>query len=88
MCTTEVVVLKAPAVDGELCCGEVPMLDFKAERAATIRATGTATTLLGKRYGDDISGLELLCTRGGDGALTFDGRALVVRAVKPLPSSD
>jgi hypothetical protein len=45
-------------------------------------------TLLGKRYGDDASGLELLCTKGGTGALSYDGQALVIRAVKALPSSD
>ena len=44
--------------------------------------------LLGKRYVDDEAGLELLCTRPGQGALTADGRPLVVKGAKPLPASD
>jgi hypothetical protein len=44
--------------------------------------------LLGKRYADDDLGLELLCTRAGTGALTVDGRPLLLKGAKPLPSSD
>ncbi len=45
-------------------------------------------TLLGKRYEDEVSGLEVLCSKGGDGTLTLDDRPLVVKSAKPLPSSD
>ena len=45
-------------------------------------------TLLGKRYADEASGLELLCTKAGAGTLTLDGSALEVKSAKPLPSSD
>ena len=45
-------------------------------------------TLLGKRYADEASGLELLCTKAGVGTLTLDGSVLDVKSAKPLPSSD
>jgi hypothetical protein len=46
------------------------------------------STLLGKRYADEELGLELLCTQGGDGALTIGDRPLLIKGAKPLPSSD
>ncbi len=90
VCTTEVVVMRVPRQDGDLACGGLPMLAMNAERPADgAPAPGhDGGTLLGKRYGDDASALELLCTKGGAGTLSFDGRALAVRVVKPLPSSD
>ena len=41
--------------------------------------------LLGKRYADEASGIELLCTKPGPGPLAVDGRPLVVKGAKPLP---
>ena len=43
---------------------------------------------MGKRYSDEESGLEVLCSKAGEGALAGDGRALPVKGAKPLPSSD
>jgi len=90
VCPTEVVVVKGSGAEAELQCGGVAMLAMNAERPTGVApATGQdGGTLLGKRYGDDASGIELLCTKGGAGTLSIAGRALVVRAVKPLPSSD
>ncbi len=90
VCTTELVVVKPPKQDGELACGGAPMLSMNTERpAGGVPAVGQdGGTLLGKRYGDDASALELLCTKGGAGTASFDDRALAVRVVKPLPSSD
>jgi len=45
-------------------------------------------TMLGKRYVDDASGIEVLCTKAGVGTITFDGRTLLLKEAKPLPSSD
>ncbi|WP_231611754.1 hypothetical protein [Rhodococcus sp. CX] len=44
--------------------------------------------VMGKRYVDEASGLEVLCTKAGQGRLALDGTALVLKAAKPLPSSD
>lgn len=89
-CETQVVVVRAPKepTDVDLQCGGAPMreLDTGGERLP-ITADGEAT-LLGKRYADEDLGVELLCTRGGDGALSIGARALLVKGAKPLPSSD
>ena len=45
-------------------------------------------TKLGKRYVDEELGLELLCTKPGEGSLGVSGRALTLKGAKPLPSSD
>jgi hypothetical protein len=90
VCEAQVVVVKAPADDVELGCGGAPLLDDgqEADSAAVLDPSLGEGPLLGKRYADDDLGLELLCTRAGTGALTLDGRPLLVKGAKPLPSSD
>jgi hypothetical protein len=44
--------------------------------------------LLGKRYVHEAAGLEVLCTKAGDGSLTVAGELLPQKDAKPLPSSD
>jgi hypothetical protein len=43
---------------------------------------------LGKRYIDEPTGLELLCTKPGGAVPAADGRALTLKTAKPLPASD
>lgn len=89
VCEAQVVVVKAPADDVELGCGGAPLLDDgQAAAGAVLDPSLGEGPLLGKRYADDDLGLELLCTRAGTGALTVDGRPLLVKGAKPLPSSD
>lgn len=90
VCATEVVAVKAPKDEVQLECGGAAMLAASAERPAggAPAADCKAGTLLGKRYGDDASGIEVLCTKGGEGSLVLNGRPLVLREAKPLPSSD
>jgi hypothetical protein len=45
-------------------------------------------TLLGKRYGRDDLGLEVLCTKPGAGSLSVGGQPLETAHAKPLPASD
>ncbi len=45
-------------------------------------------TLIGKRYIDTQDQVEILCTQGGQGSLTFEGVAMTVKQPKALPSSD
>ena len=45
-------------------------------------------SLIGKRYVDAAEALELLCTRGGEGAVSVDGQPLSIKQAKALPSSD
>jgi hypothetical protein len=90
VCSTEVVVVRAPAGEIALTCGGQPMLtpdDPRKADAAPGGADGEGT-LLGKRYEDADAGVELLCTKAGAGELAVDGRALVIKGAKPLPSTD
>ena len=86
----QVVVIRAPATDVDVRCGGVPLLDDAPAPDATGEIVGSPGDgpLLGKRYADEDAGLELLCSRGGEGALTVGGRPLLVKGAKPLPSSD
>jgi hypothetical protein len=90
VCDAQVVVVRAPATEVEIGCGGAPLLDDgqDAGGAAALDPSLGDGPLLGKRYADEELGLELLCTRPGKGALTIDGRPLLVKGAKPLPSSD
>ena len=89
VCDTQVIVVRAPDGDHVLGCGGAAMVSLDAEVSGGALDPALADgTLLGKRYDDEASGLELLCTKGGAGTLTLDGTALSVKSAKPLPSSD
>jgi hypothetical protein len=45
-------------------------------------------SLIGKRFADPDSGLELLVTKAGEGTLAVDGISIPPKEAKPLPSSD
>ena len=86
-CSTEVVVVRPAADPVELTCCGAPMTADEVDAPATGPA-GTDGVLLGKRYTDPDTGIEVLCTKPGAGELAIDGRALVLKGAKPLPSSD
>ena len=90
VCDTEVIVVKAPDQEVEVGCGGQAMVaaDSDEPRAGQPEVEHAEGTLMGKRYADDDLGLELLCTKAGDGSLTVDGKALPQKEAKPLPSSD
>lgn len=91
VCTTEVTVVRSPKMLVTLECGGAAMLPLHAGSAVpagTTSPAGTSGTLIGKRYADDVSGLEVLCTRAGSGTLSADGRATPAKQAKALPSSD
>lgn len=89
VCTTEVIVVKAPSIDTEIACGGEPMTKNEPVAAAAAgTVAGGPGTLLGKRYADEEVGLELLCVKGGSGQISVDGRLLTPREARPLPASD
>ena len=90
VCDAQVVVVRAPATEVDVGCGGAPLLEdgHEAAGAASLDTSLGDGPQLGKRYADDDAGLELLCTRGGTGALTLDGRPLTLKGAKPLPASD
>ena len=53
-----------------------------------LSADWSGGTVVGKRYVDDESGIELLGSKAGAGSLAVDGRALRLKEAKPLPASD
>jgi|SRR5699024_11166346 len=89
VCDTAVVVVRGGEVD--LRCGGDPMvaIDDTASETGGSPAEGfDSGTQLGKRYWDEESEIELMCTAGGDGALSVGERILTFKPAKPLPSSD
>lgn len=90
VCDTQVVVVRAPASDVDLTCGGVPMLALDAEpvAGAVLDPAHAEGTLLGKRYASDEIGIELLCTKAGQGSLWLNGQPLGLKQAKALPSSD
>lgn len=90
VCSTEVVVVKAPKVDVELCCGGQPMVapDGTPPEDAALVAGFNGGTLIGKRYADADTGIEVLSTKGGEGSLSLGTAPLALKDAKSLPSSD
>jgi hypothetical protein len=89
VCGTEVVVIRPPNASIRLECGGAEMVPYGTpQRGGTIGANAAAGSLVGKRYVDQQTGLELLCTKAGAGSLAIDGRTLTIKQTKPLPSSD
>ena len=87
-CATEIVIVKG-AGDADLRCGGAAMVPVgeEGDSGAPV-APFDEGTLVGKRYADDDAGIELLCTKGGDGSLSLGDAILAVKGAKPLPSSD
>ena len=90
VCDTEIVIVKPPAQPGVLACGGEALKPHSEARAAGgVPAPEHASgTQLGKRYVDEASGLEALCSKTGAGSLSIDGRPLALKDAKKLPSSD
>jgi hypothetical protein len=90
VCTAEMVVVRPPGSAGELQCGGVAVLP-QAEAGAPsgdVHSDHAGGVLIGKRYIDGQSGIEVLGAKAGKGSLAFDGRPLLLKEAKPLPASD
>jgi hypothetical protein len=90
VCSTEVIVVKAPAGDINVTCGGAPMAlaSEPVESTGTPAADAAEGTALGKRYVSADESLEILCTKAGQGSLGLDGALLSLKEAKPLPASD
>jgi hypothetical protein len=88
----QVIITKAPTAGVELSCGGWPMdsmeHDGAGESQETLNEEYAGETVLGKRYEDAASGLELLVIQGGDGLLHVGDRLLETLEAKKLPASD
>jgi hypothetical protein len=96
VCDTEVVVVRAPAGPVIFHIGGAEVFPADADQNRPSRDRGRAQpdaalaggTLLGKRYTDEATGLQVLCVKAGDGTITVDGRPAAVVAPRQLPASD
>ena len=85
----EVIVVRAPNNEVTLTAGGEPMVGTdETSPGGTVQAGHEGQVQLGKRYVDEESGIEVLCTKPGEGVLAVDGRLLTLKTAKPLPSSD
>ena len=89
-CTTEAMVISVPDDVVEVSCGGVSMIDVAQTPPAGLSVSPDAAegSKLGTRYVNDGGGLELLCTKAGDGSLAANGVLLKLKEAKKLPSSD
>jgi hypothetical protein len=90
VCATEVVVVKGTPSEVDLRCGGFPMvpIDSTPDTSGSPAVGYAGGTELGKRYSHDGSGLELLCTKPGEGSISVGDQVLTTKQAKPLPSSD
>lgn len=90
VCDTEVIVVRAPTEPVALECGGAAMVLAPEDPPSGLSLDPARSdgTLIGKRYESETVGLEVLCTKPGDGSLAVDGELVPEKDAKPLPSSD
>lgn len=90
VCDTEVVVVRPPKTPVSLECGGQPMVAHAAAKPEGLAVSGdhAGGSQMGKRFADEASGLEVLCSKGGAGSLSIDGQAITAKDAKKLPASD
>jgi hypothetical protein len=90
VCDAQMVVVRPPNTVGTLQCGGAPVLPQADATAPSgdVDAAHANGVLIGKRYVDETSGIEVLGAKPGKGSLAFDGRPLTLKEAKPLPASD
>lgn len=89
VCDAQFIIIRAQVDSGEVLCGGAPVIPAdSATPSVYADASPGPGSLLGKRYENEESTLELLCTKSGVGTLSLDGKPLRIKAAKSLPSSD
>jgi hypothetical protein len=90
VCRTEVIVVKAPPMPVDLRCGGQGMVAKRHRRYASgpVDIMHSDGTEVGQRYADEEVGLEVLCTKAGDGSLSLGDRRLPSKDSTPIPTSD
>ena len=90
VCDAQLVVVRPPSTPGELQCGGAAVLpiDDAATPTGAVDPGFAEGVLIGKRYTDEASGIEVLGAKAGQGSLSFNGVAMTIKGAKPLPASD
>lgn len=90
VCSTEVIVVRTPAADIDLCCGGKSMVELGSPVDASDEPVSgmDGGSKLGKRYAMSDATLEVLVTKPGAGTLAAGDQILMQKTPKPLPTSD
>jgi len=90
VCDTQVVVVRPPKAEVTLECGGYQMVPHSEPKpeGKTISPDFAEGSQMGKRFADEETGMEILCTKAGAGTLTIGGRPLGAKEAKKLPASD
>ena len=85
----EIVVIKTPGDPIDLRCGGHALAPADTAVATeSIESGFNGGTQLGKSYASEELGVEVLCTKPGDGSISVGETVLMRKGPKPLPSSD
>jgi hypothetical protein len=85
----EIVVMKAPSDPVDLRCGGHALAPAEAEAPTeNIESGFDGGTKLGKKYASEELGVEVRCTKPGDGSISVGEMLLEPKGPKPLPASD
>jgi len=91
VCDGEFVVVRPPKtpVEGLECGGYalIPHAEARPE-GKSVAADFAEGSQAGKRYADEETGLEILCSKTGAGSLSIGGRPIGAKEAKKLPASD
>jgi hypothetical protein len=85
---SEVRLIVVAGATGELTIDGEELVTSPPGGGSAPRAPDGPQILLGKRYHDPASGLEVLCTHAGAGVLAVDSRPMELKTAKALPASD
>ena len=88
VCTTEIMVITAPAEGIGIMCGGEPMNPDGEGNGGSVHQEHAAGSILGKRYTNEEGSLEVLCVKGGEGTLWAGGTAMKMKNAKKLPKTD
>lgn len=88
VCSTELIVVKAPAGAVDITIGGVAPAEADRPVDGSPADGHGGGTAMGKRYVDAADTIELLCTKPGEGVPAIDGEILHLKDAKPLPASD
>ena len=83
VCSSQIMMVVAPARDVALTCGGAPVVELAAADGSggAIDPTHKQGTQMGKRYTNAAGDVEILCTKPGEGGLAVDGEILTVKGV-------
>jgi hypothetical protein len=88
VCSTQMIVVKAPSGDVDVTIGGSPAGTAAQEPSGSVEEGHGGGAAIGKRYVDEAGTIELLCTKAGDGVPALNGVVLHLKDAKPLPASD